>query len=122
MVDDQIHHHAHTQLVGARNEGVKGRQVAKQRVNVAVVGDVVAVVGLRRAIDGGDPDDVDPEARQVLEAAVDTVEISDPVAVRVLERAGVHLVEDRVFPPRVGIDTSSGEKIRAQKHGILTRQ
>ena len=122
VVDDQIHHHAHTQLVGARNEGVKGCQVAKQRVDVAVVGDVVAVVGLRRAIDGGDPDDVDPEARQVLEATVDTVEISDPVAVRVLERAGVHLVEDRVLPPRVGIDTSGRQKIRAQEHGILRRQ
>ena len=122
MVDYQIHHHAHTQLVGARNEGVKGCQVAKQWVNVAVVGDVVAVVGLRRAIDGGDPDDIDPEARQVLEATVDTVEVSNPVAVRVLERAGIHLVEDRVFPPRVDIDTSGGQKIRAQEHGIVRRQ
>ena len=116
MVDHQIHDDAHAQLVGALDQRVEGCEIAEQRVDVAIVGNVVPVVSLRRAIDGGDPHDIDTQVGQVIEALVNSRQISDPVAVRILEGTRIHLVEDCVHPPRVGVDTSGGQEIGAQNH------
>ena len=50
---------------------VEGREVAEERVDVAVVGHVVAEVGHRRAVDRRQPERVDPEPPQVVEAPAD---------------------------------------------------
>src|SRR5690606_28932803 len=67
--------------------------------DAAVVGDVVAEVGHRRGLEGGQPDGVDAEPRQVVEAPADALEIADAVPVRVLVGARIDLVHDAVSPP-----------------------
>ena len=52
VVHHQVHDDAHPEVVGASDERVEGLEVAKERVDVAVAGDVVSVVGLRRTVDG----------------------------------------------------------------------
>ena len=75
-------------------------EAAEQRVDVARVGDVVAVVGHRRHHDRVQPDRVDAEAAQIVEVGSDAVEVADAVAVAVAERARIDLVEHGVGPPR----------------------
>ena len=72
---------------------------AEDRVDVAVVGDVVAGVGLRRGVEGREPDGVDAEGAQVGQARGDAGEVADAVAVAVGPRARVDLVDDRLAPP-----------------------
>jgi hypothetical protein len=91
----------HPDVAGVRlgQQRVEGGEVAEQRVDVAVVGDVVAEVGHRRAVDGRQPDRVRTEPLQVLQARAQAVEVADAVARGVGERARVDLVDDRVLPP-----------------------
>ena len=85
VVDDEVHDDAHAELVGASDELIKGVQIPEERINVLVVGDVVAVVCLRGTVDRGDPHDIDAEVRQIVQAPMNPVQIAVTVTVRVLE-------------------------------------
>ena len=91
--------HADVALVGLGHQAVEVRQRAVLRIDVLVVGDVVAEIDLRRGIDGREPDRVDAEFLQVVEALGDAVQVADAVAVRVLKAARIDLVDDGVLPP-----------------------
>ena len=70
---------------------------AEARVDVGVVGDVVAAVGHRRRVDRREPERVDAEAARGGRAATrDAAQVAHPVAVGVLEGARVDLVDDRI--------------------------
>ena len=85
--------------VGAVDELVEVRVGPVLGRDPGVVADVVAEVGERRCVDRSQPDRVDPEPLQVVEAARDPRQIADPVAVGVLEGARVDLVDHGLFPP-----------------------
>jgi hypothetical protein len=69
------------------------------RVDGLVVGDVVAEVHLGRRIHRRNPDGVDAEVLEIGQALGDAVQVADAIAVRVLEGAGIDLIEDGVLPP-----------------------
>ena len=85
--------------MGARDHRVGIGERAEDRVDVAVVGDVVARVGLRRGVERREPDGVDAERAQVGQARGDAGEVTDAVAVAVGPRARVDLVDHRLAPP-----------------------
>ena len=58
-------------------EVVEVGERAEQRVDVLVVGDVVAVVVLRRAVDRREPDDVDAEGGEVVDVLDDPAQVAD---------------------------------------------
>ena len=95
-------------LAGFGDEAVEVGEGAVLGVDGFVVGDVVAEVDLRGGVHGGDPDGVDAEGLEVVEALGDAVEVADAVAVGVLEAAGVDLVDDGVLPPG-GVDGWGGD-------------
>ena len=84
------------------NQPVDVAQVTESRLDVAVVGDVVTVVGVGRNRDRAQPDGIDTEPLKIIEPADDTREIADAVAVRVLERTHIDLVDDAIAPPLAG--------------------
>ena len=73
VVDDEIHHNAHTELMRACDQTIKGREVPEEWIDISIVRDVVAVVCLRRSIDRGDPHDVDAQICQVVQARTDAL-------------------------------------------------
>ena len=82
----------------------KSARVPKSRVDVAVVGDVVAEVEHRRRVERREPDGVDAERRrcavvQVVESAGDARQVADAVAAGVGEAARVDLVHHAMLPP-----------------------
>src|SRR5687768_834852 len=81
------------------DEHVEVFERADVRMNVGVVGDVVAVVASRRRVVRQDPDRADAEVGDVVELLDQSLEVSDAVAVRVVERTRPHLVDDRVLVP-----------------------
>jgi hypothetical protein len=82
--------------------GDQGRGVGKgseERIDIAIVGHVVARVRLRRHVPRIQPNRVDTEVAQVTEVGSDAVDVTDPVAARVGEAADVHLVDGGAAPP-----------------------
>ncbi len=103
LVRGVVHHHVHDDadvaLVGLGDQAVEVGEGAVLRIDVLVVGDVVAEVDLRRGIDGREPDGVDAELLQIVEALGDAVQVADAVAVGILKAARIDLVDDGVLPP-----------------------
>ena len=77
-------------------------QGAEERVDVAVVRDVVAGILLRRALERAQPDRVDAEVGEVVEVRGDAGEVADAVARAVGEGAGIDLVDHGGAPPLRG--------------------
>jgi hypothetical protein len=102
VVDDEVHDELHAALVDGAEQGVEVGERAERRVDALVVGDVVARVVLRRGVHRREPDHVDAELGEVVQARRDPGQVADPVAVGVGEAAGVDLVDDRGLPPRLG--------------------
>jgi hypothetical protein len=73
----------------------------EHRVHVAVIGDVVPAVGLRRRVERGEPDRVHAEIRQVRHPRADARQVAVPVTVAVGEAADIRLVAHRPPPPRL---------------------
>ncbi len=103
VVEDHVEDDADFALAGFGDEVVEVGEGSVLGIDGFVVGDVVAEVDLRRGVHGGDPDGVDAEGLEVVEALGDAVEVADAVSVGVLKAAGVDLVDYGVLPPG-GVD------------------
>ena len=101
VVGHEVDDDAHSEVVRPGEQGVEVAEIAEQRVDVAVVGDVVAGVLLRRALERAQPDGVDAEVDEIVEVRRDAGQVADAVAGAVGERAGVDLVDDGGAPPLV---------------------
>jgi hypothetical protein len=65
VVRDEVHDDAQAEPVCLGDQVVEVVERSEQRVDVAVVGDVVAAVGLGRPVERRQPDGVDAELDQV---------------------------------------------------------
>ena len=99
MVQHQVHDDTDVVFFGFDNKGIHVGQCAEHGVNIAVVGNIVAVVVLRAAVDGAKPDGVNAQGLQIVQPPDDTGQVADAIAVAVLKAAGVDLVDHSVFPP-----------------------
>ena len=92
VVGHEVHQHLEAAGMRGVEQPVEGRQAAVQRVDVEVVGDVVAAVAVGRRVAGVEPEPVDAERGDVVEPSGDAVEVADAVAVasrrRTAGRAG----------------------------------
>ena len=86
-------------LVGGLEHLVEVFHGAEVTHDGEVVRDVVAVIHVRRIEHRGEPDDVDTQLSQVGQLLGDTLQVTDAVAVCVVEGAGVHLVHHGFLPP-----------------------
>ena len=99
VVADQLVDDADAAAVRVLDELVCVGEVAVHRVDVGVVGDVVAVVTHRRRVEGKQPDGVDAKLLQVRQLLDQAAKVAAAVAVAVVERAHMHLVDERVLVP-----------------------
>jgi hypothetical protein len=94
VVRDEVEQQLQPALVRGGDQRVGVRERAEHRLDVGVVGDVVAEVLHRRAVDRRQPGGVDAEPGQVVEPRGDPAQVADPVAVGVGERARIDVVDD----------------------------
>ncbi|GAA2230808.1 hypothetical protein GCM10010232_16490 [Streptomyces amakusaensis] len=99
VVGHEVDEGAQTQLAGRADQPLGLVQGAEVGVDAAVVRHVVAAVGHRGGIPGGEPQSVHPQPGQIRQPVQDTGEIAGAVAVPVGETARVDLVDDGVAPP-----------------------
>ena len=99
VVRHEVEDQADAALVQRRDQPVEVLERAEQGIDVDVIRDVIAEIGHRRGVDRRDPDRVDPEPAQIVDPLEDALEIAHAVAVAVLERARVDLIDHRLLPP-----------------------
>ena len=99
---DEVEDDLDPELVCGGNQAVDVGERAEVRMHVAIVGDVVAPIGVRRRVDRVEPDPTDAEPPEVIEPVDDAGEVADPVAVRIRERARIDLVQNSALPPWLG--------------------
>ena len=86
-------------------------------VDPPVVGDVVAVVTQRGGIEREEPQGRHPQVLEVVQPGDEPPEVADPVAVGVLERPDVDLVDDGVLVPVRPIGAWRGRRVRPPRGG-----
>src|SRR5690606_32087749 len=106
-VGHEVKQEADAGVVQVAQQGVEVGEVPEQRVDVRIIGDVVAEVGHGGGKDRRKPHGADAELLQVADAPADAFQIAHAVAVRILERAGIDLVNDTVLPPFRGFAHAS---------------
>lgn len=100
MVGHEVDDDPQAEVVGPGDHRVGVVEGPEERVDVTVVGDVVAGVALRRAVEGGEPHGIDAQVAQVLQPRGDARQVTDTVARGVGPRARVDLVDHGIAPPR----------------------
>ena len=78
LVDDDLQ----PERMRARDQRVEIGERAEDRIDVAIIGDVIAEILHRRGEEGRQPDRVDAEAGDIIEMRGDPRQVADPVAVR----------------------------------------
>jgi hypothetical protein len=73
---------------------------AEDRIDVRVVAYVIAEVRHRRRVEGREPEGVDAQIHEMVEAGGDSGQVAHPVPVRVGEGARIDLVDHAGAPPR----------------------
>jgi hypothetical protein len=103
VVRHEIEDHPEPARVRRLEQAIEVGKRAEKRIHPGVVRHVVAEVLHRRRIDRREPQRVDAELLQVVQARQDPAQVADAVAVRVHERAWIHLVDDAALPPQIRI-------------------
>ena len=97
-------------LLGLLDEALEILHRPEIGIDVAVVGDVVAVVAARRGIERQQPQRGDAEILQIAELFGQPGKIADAVIVAVGKRLDVQLIDDGVLVPElVGGSRSTGQ-------------
>src|SRR5262245_51857157 len=99
MIGNEIEDNLDSIRVRRPHQLTKIIQRSKQRIDVAIVADVVAEISHWRRVDRRDPDGVDAEPGQVIEPRGNAFQVADTVVVSVLKRARIDLIDNTVFPP-----------------------
>jgi hypothetical protein len=96
-----VEQHAQPALARRREHAVELPERAEHRIDVLVVRHVIAEVVHRRGVDRRQPERVHAEPGEVVEPLLDPFQVTYAVAVRVLERARIDLIDDGIPPPHV---------------------
>jgi hypothetical protein len=108
VIDDQLGDHAQAATPGVLHEAAEISRRPEGRIDVAVIGDVVAVVAAGARIERQQPERGDAEVAQVVETLGQTGEVADAIAIRILERLDVQLVYDGILEPEVVVKPLCG--------------
>src|SRR5256886_9352199 len=103
VIDDQLGDDAQAALVRRVEERAKIVERSVVRIDVEIIGDVVAIITQWGWIKGQEPDRGNAELLEVIEFLDQTAKIANAVAIAVMEGFDVQLVDDRVLvPKRIG--------------------
>ncbi|ENN87987.1 hypothetical protein RHSP_50349 [Rhizobium freirei PRF 81] len=95
LIDDDLE----PQLVRCRHHLAEIGKRAENRIDIAIIGDVIAHIGHRRSEERRQPDRIDSERGNVRQASGNPLYVAEPVGIRVLKRPRVDLIDYRPAPP-----------------------
>jgi hypothetical protein len=118
VIDDQFRDDAQAASMRLFEEALEIVEVAVDRVDGAVVGDVISIVAQRRRVERQQPESGDAEVLEIVELFDQAGKIADAVAVAVHEGPNVDFIKDRVLvPQRVVVEGDDFLFARLTAHG-----
>ena len=99
VVHHEVEEHPHAAFVRLLQQFPEHLEVAEVRMDVPVIGDVVAVVGIRGRVDRREPDRVCAKALDIVELLQNAPQVPNPVAVSVTETARPDVIDAHLFVP-----------------------
>ena len=99
VIDDQIHDDVHISFPGFLQQSVHVLHGAEPGIDIVIIRNIISLIRQRGTVDGGEPEDVDAQIFEVIQAADDTGQVSDAVSVGIAEALGVNLISDFIVPP-----------------------
>ncbi len=99
MVDYQVQNDFDIPFPGFINQLFHICHGAKIKMNIAVIADIVAIVGIRRWINRAEPQDANAKILQVVQVLEDARQITNTVPVCILKAAGINLIDHPILPP-----------------------
>src|SRR5260370_27838283 len=109
---------ANVSVVGFTDQVIKVRERSIERINCRVIRNVVAKIHQGRGIHGAYPDCIYAEVAKVIQAGSYPIDVTNPIAVRILKAPRIDLIDDHVFLPGVlpfGFDSG----LRRRGWGVL---
>ena len=100
MIDHQLGDDLEAPLMRFLNEAPRICQPPIFRMDVAIFGDVVAIVAPRARIKGQKPDGRDANLSDIIQLRDQARKIADPIIVGVKKGFDVQLVNDRILVPK----------------------
>src|ERR1700687_59542 len=101
VIGHQIHDHPDMAFFSFAYQPVEIRHFPVKGIDGGVIGNVVTEIDEWRRIHGADPDGIDAQVANIIQPRSYPVDITDAIAVGVLEAARINLIDHRVFPPRI---------------------
>ena len=117
VIHYEIHDDANAALLSIFFQAIEIGERPVHRIDIFVVGYVVAEIDLWRGITGREPDGIDAETLQIIHFRIDADEVANAVAIAVHKTARIDFVKHGVLPPLVafGVDwLSLGVKRKGQ--------
>src|SRR5580704_18024817 len=81
------------------DQPVEIRKIAEDRSNVAIIRNVISEIRHRRRINRRNPNRIDAKSHHMVEALNDSRKIADSIAVGILKRPRINLIDDATLPP-----------------------
>ena len=100
VIDHQLGDDAQPAIVRGRQKRAKILQRSKVGIDVEIVGNVIPIVTQGRGIKREQPDGGGAQLLQVVELLDQAPKITNAVAIAVMERLDVQLVDDRILVPK----------------------
>ena len=82
------------------NQRVEIGQRAENRIDITIIGNVIAEILHRRLEEGREPHGIDSKRSHIVELVGDAGQIADAVTIAVGEAARIDLIDRRAAPPR----------------------
>ena len=99
MVQHQIHDNPDMPSGRLGDQLVHIGKSAEHGVNILIIGNIITVVILGRAVYRRKPDSVNSQHLKVVQLLNDSLKIADPVSVAVAETSGINLIDHCRLPP-----------------------
>ena len=100
MTRHQIEDKLHPPLVGLLRQNHQIRIGTEPGIHLIEIDDIVTAIRPARHIDRIQPDRRDPQGLDIIQAGRNARQIADTVAITVLERRRINLIEHRIAQPR----------------------
>jgi hypothetical protein len=95
----EIKDHLEAAAINLGKQAIEVLHRPKDSVNPIVVSDVVSESGHGRRVDRRKPDRIDAQLHQIIQALQDSIQITNAVAITIVKRTRVDLIDDSMLPP-----------------------
>ena len=99
MIYHKIEKDIHIPLLRLGNQLLHVFIGAESRINLVVIGNIIALVGKRGKKAGRNPDDIDSEFLQIIEFFNNPLDVSNSISLRILKAFRINLISDLLLPP-----------------------